>query len=232
MQDWVTGIIVCAMIIAAIMFFYWRHREFQKMSPAEQNQVNATKQAKRELKRQTKAQAQRQRQAQVALANLSGPGPVIKRQGGITLHSRWIKTPQGEGSLVGVAATAADESQIKQRLTATRIVAYGVFALAAPKKSVHGNAYIIVEGPDVAGVGTIAADKDTNAGPAAYAFAAEINNAARAAAIEADRLPALKEAAQAALVKAKDTTLVATARNEYTQLLSELSPELRAKYFA
>ena len=76
--------------------------------------------------------------------------------------------PQGGGSLIGVKAEAADESGIRQRLTATRMFTMGVFSLAAPKKKGTGNAYVVIEGPQVSGVATIAADKSGNAGPAAF----------------------------------------------------------------
>ena len=106
----------------------------------------------------------------------------MQRKGGVILYERWIKTPQSEGSLVGVKASAADESSISQRLTVTRMVGLGVFSLATPKRKMLGNAYVVIEGPEVSGVATFSAKNNKNAGPTAFAFAARINNAAREAA--------------------------------------------------
>ena len=194
-------------------------------------EVAAAKDARRAYRKQTKTRDRRISAAtqQLTLAE-SHEGRRLEQAGGITLYERWIVTPQGSGSLLGVKATAADESSVRQRLTATRMVTLGVFALAAPKSKAVGNAYVVVEGPHVSGVAVIPANGNSNAGPKAFAFAAAINNAARAAeAAEASRPQAI-EAARRKLAAANDRAELDAAAQAYTAAVSVVPDEYR-KHF-
>src|SRR5690606_19652597 len=76
-------------------------------------------------------------------------------------------------SLEGVTASIAGGAPVKSRITATRVAAVGVFALAARKQE-GGESYIHIEGPDFAW--TVKAEwKDTEK---AHRFVNKLNVAA------------------------------------------------------
>lgn len=52
--------------------------------------------------------------------------------------------------LAGLTARVEDSGTLNRRITATRLVAFGVFALAAPKKQDDRELYLTIEGPDTA----------------------------------------------------------------------------------
>lgn len=94
---------------------------------------------------------------------------------GLQLHKDRIER-NGHGShpLEGVSARVESGSDLEKRVTVTRLVAVGVFALLAKKKS-GGEAYLTVEGPDF--FWTVEVDRKKR--PQAQAFAAKVNAAAR-----------------------------------------------------
>lgn len=106
----------------------------------------------------------------------------------------------------------------------------GVFSLAAPKKKGLGNAYVVIEGSQVSGVATFPAQGNANAGPAAFSFAAEINNAARAAEAAESTRPQAIENARAALAHAKDNRDISVAASTYAQAVAALPAEHRSKF--
>jgi hypothetical protein len=77
--------------------------------------------------------------------------------------------------VAGVRATVESGSALQSRVTVTRLVALGLFALAAKKKS-GGEMWLLVEGPDFAW--TVEVDRKDIA--AARHFAGFVNQAARA----------------------------------------------------
>lgn len=56
---------------------------------------------------------------------------------------------KGEYPFDGVTAVVASGEELFQRVTLTRLVAVGIFALAIPKKS-GGTSFLLIEGPDFA----------------------------------------------------------------------------------
>lgn len=100
-------------------------------------------------------------------------GKQIGTYQGLTLHELWIDTPHGRGSVVGVSASV--DSQPSSRITATRLLAIGIFALAAKKKT--GAVYLSVEGPEFESVVKCEQTDEMKA----REFAVKINNTARSA---------------------------------------------------
>lgn len=82
----------------------------------------------------------------------------------------------GKKPLAGVSARLEAGSETKSRITATRVLAVGVFALAAKKKS-GGESWMIVEGPDF--YWTIKVNRDDQY--RARDFVGRVNQAARVA---------------------------------------------------
>lgn len=78
-----------------------------------------------------------------------------------------------------LVARVEDSGTVNRRLTATRMVALGVFALAAPKKQDDRSVYLTIEGPTTAIVRTIEFAKNPTAGDVARRFAAAVNLHAR-----------------------------------------------------
>ena len=83
------------------------------------------------------------------------------------------------GSVVGVTATVETAGEITRRVTATRILATGVFALALKKKKDDRELYLIVEGETF----SFAAECDPKQGSTARQFAAAINTVSKEACI-------------------------------------------------
>lgn len=77
-------------------------------------------------------------------------------------------------ALDGVTARLESGSELESRVTATRLVALGVFAFAAKKKS-GGESWLTIEGPDF--FWTLKVDRDKRA--AAQKFAAAVNQQSR-----------------------------------------------------
>jgi len=223
--------LIGVVMLISVCAFYFRKRRGPGLDPETKALVEAASEARKEWARRQKANDKQTKSVTAELQNLSSQtGGKIASFGGATLYERWIETPQGAGSLIGVKAEAADESTINKRITATRLLTIGVFALAARKKTGGGNVYVVIDGPNVSGVATLAGDKDSNNGPRAFDFAAKVNNAARAAeAFEVQRPQAIANR-QAMLQKLRAKEEVRNAADSYRQAVERLPAEHRERF--
>jgi hypothetical protein len=147
-MGWVILVLVAVVVLAAVCLIVWLVPGRGDIPQEIRDAIRAAKQSRSNYRRARKQHNKNVAQARSRLQILEDTkGRRLGSADGITRYERWISTPQGSGSLIGVKATAADESSItvSQRLTATRMVALGVFSLAAPKKkqTAHGSAYIL-----------------------------------------------------------------------------------------
>ena len=98
----------------------------------------------------------------------------------IALHDDRIEKGQGKGKethpLTDVSARGEDGAALETRVTATRLVAFGVFAFAAKKKK-GGESFLTIEGPDF----MWAVEVDRKRKNEAMRFAATVSNFARKA---------------------------------------------------
>lgn len=226
--------VVALASVAVAVALYFRHRETDPAALALRQEVrdknsalkSATSirngeisSARKELKRAEKDRSRRIKAAQQHLSDLQDTkGKLIASYHGVRLHERWITTPHGSGSLVGVHASV--DSQVSSRITATRLLAIGIFALAAKKKT--GALYLSVDGPDFASVIECPQDDQMKS----REFATKIANAAKSAARQAEERPRLINAAKTALTSAQDTGEVDRKRERLTRV--EADPELMA----
>jgi len=95
---------------------------------------------------------------------------------GISLKPDSLKYKSTSGPVFGATAHVETAADARRRITATRVLAIGIFALAAKKQA--GHVYLTVEHPDYAFAVEIPVKKEAEA----RAFAAKINNAAKRAA--------------------------------------------------
>ena len=98
----------------------------------------------------------------------------VASYGGVTLYANRLTHGREIKDLEGVQARVESGSEIQSRVTATRLLAIGVFAFAAKKKS-GGESYLTIEGPDF--FWTIEVDRKKRS--EAVAFAAKVNNQVR-----------------------------------------------------
>lgn len=94
----------------------------------------------------------------------------------VVLYKERATRGKEEHPLAGVTARVESGSDLEKRVTVTRLVAVGVFALLAKKKS-GGEAYLTIEGPDF--FWTVEVDRKKRGD--AQAFAAKVNDQARKA---------------------------------------------------
>jgi len=180
--------------------------------PPETRATIAEAKAARGTYRQAKAaHDQRVKAATEHLANLeSRTGRKLKVRSGVTVYERWIETPQGSGSIIGVQATA----------------------VAAPAPSTpgagSGEAYIQIAGLGFSGQARISAADATKAYQAASSFAGEITRIANAAQVAEAGRPAAIEAARAALAEAEDRRGVDAAWAAYSEALAAVPEEYQA----
>ncbi len=92
---------------------------------------------------------------------------------GVTLTPDTITHGKTKGPTSGATARVERGSDIDKRVTATRLVALGVFALAAKKKT--GHVFLTIEGDGYEIAVEIPAKKEADA----RAFAAKVNTAAK-----------------------------------------------------
>jgi hypothetical protein len=120
---------------------------------------------------------------------VSSKGRLLASYFGVSVYERFIETPHGQGSIAGVQASV--DSQPSSRITATRLVTLGVFALAARKNT--GALYLSIDTPEFASVVEVHQSNQLQARD----FAARLVNqrrkmlddeAARALRVEAARL--------------------------------------------
>lgn len=95
---------------------------------------------------------------------------------GVTVYRDRIERGGESHPLDGVTARVETGSDLEKRVTVTRLVAIGVFALLAKKKS-GGEVYLTIEGPNF--FWTIEVDRKKQ--PDARTFAAKVNDQARKA---------------------------------------------------
>lgn len=115
------------------------------------------KAASRQLAADAKSATVAERQAEIA-ATLQRVGKLVRKNYkmvGFSLYiyenEIWVGNPESRGArgwpIAGAQAEAIVNGQVTQRLTATRMVALGVFALAAPKKTGNQTLSLKVRGP-------------------------------------------------------------------------------------
>jgi hypothetical protein len=218
-------------VIAVLASTYFAMSRKKKVDPIVKAQIAKARLARKNWRKAVKSNSKQSKALAAQLENLtSQTGALVASFGGVTLYERWIQTPQGSGSLIGVTAQAADESTIDRRITATRLVTLGLFALAARKKSGGGNVYVVIDGPSVSGVATLQGDKDANNGPKAYDFAAKVNNAARAAEAFESRRPHVIQETRESLLRLREAQEVTIAAQEYATMVADLPPEFRGRF--
>lgn len=145
------------------------------LKTAEKAHADAIRSAEKDLGRAEKSHTKAINSLKSSIQKLSDPkGNVLGSYRGVTLYETWIKTPHGQSRLAGTSASV--DAQISSRLTATRLVALGVFALAAPKK--NGSVYLSIDNVDLVSVVECPAQDNTRA----REFAVKIMNASRKAA--------------------------------------------------
>ena len=233
-MGWVVVLIIVVVLAGGAYVAYLQL--VNKVPPELKEAFNMAKERRRDYRSARKHHEKRLAAARQHLSYLENPmGLRLGSAGGVTLYERWISTPEASGSLIGVKATAADESSISvsQRLTLTRMAAFGVFSLAAPKKTTntHGSAYIIIEGPEVSGVGVIKASSyNTTPGPAAFRFAAQVNNAAREAAANAPLMPQRIAEARKQVAAAETDQEATKAKANYAKAVTALPEPYRKKF--
>jgi ribosomal protein L7/L12 len=84
--------------------------------------------------------------------------------------------------IAGLTARVEDSGTLNRRITATRLVTLGVFALAAKKKQDDREVYLTIEGDNVQILRTVQFKKAPTAGTAARQFAGQLNLLGRQAA--------------------------------------------------
>lgn len=215
-------IVLLLMAVGAGVALYFSKRETNPEVLASAVNVNASraalkdtekarnqhvKAAKKSLDGATKQRERAIKQVMSEIAALQDPkGKKIASYQGVTLHEYWIGTPHGSGSVAGMQASV--DSQPSSRITATRLIAIGIFALAARKQT--GKVYLSIDGPELVSVVECPHDQNRNA----REFAVKIGNAGRAATAAAQARPGQLARAKSALVGAQDTTAVDAFRKE------------------
>lgn len=94
---------------------------------------------------------------------------------GVVLTENSITYKDQGGLLTGATARVENAADVQRRVTATRLLAIGIFAFAAKKQS--GNVYLTVEHPDYQFIVEVPVKQETKA----REFAVKINNAAKSA---------------------------------------------------
>lgn len=106
--------------------------------------------------------------------------PIVYTGSGLTgqvaVHKGQISRGSESYPLEGVAARVESGSALESRVTLTRLVALGVFAVAAQKKS-GGESYLTIEGP--AFFWSVEVDRKKH--KEAVRFATQVNDAVRKA---------------------------------------------------
>lgn len=95
---------------------------------------------------------------------------------GVTLYKDRVERGRETFPLAGVSARVESGQELSSRVTVTRLLAIGLFAFAAKKKS-GGEVYLTIEGPGFFWSLEVNRKKQS----AARKFAAAVNNQARAA---------------------------------------------------
>jgi hypothetical protein len=211
----VIALIIIVVLLAVLGFWLWRRKQTadpavtaakqelsehsKALKAARKERDDSIKNCQRQLAEAQKKHNQYVSSAQRKLTDLEDPkGKRLGSYHGVRLYERWIETPHGSGPVRDTVASV--DSQIASRITATRLVTLGVFALAAKKKT--GAIYLSIDNPALASV--IECPKDDNT--KARQFAVQITNASKAAPVIEEQLPALIEQAKADLKAYQEAT--------------------------
>jgi hypothetical protein len=120
-----------------------------------------------------------QNRADSVIAHVEIPG------GSLRLAATELIEGYGENArrhpVAGLVARVEDSGTLNRRVTATRLVAFGVFALAAPKKQDDRELYLTIEGPTTAIIRTIQVKNAASITTRARSFAMQVNMASKAA---------------------------------------------------
>jgi len=214
--------------IAGATIFVIRRIQFSKLPPEVREGIHRARDARAEYRRVRKNYEHRVSSAQGELHAMEDPrGRLVKSGGGVQLYERWIDTPQGGGSLIGVRARAEDDPYaLAAHSRAPQQASNGNAA-----ESITGNAYVVIDGPNVSGVAVFPASAGGSPMQQALTFSAEVNNAARAAEKAESMLPDRIEAARQQLEAAnKDIATVKKARQEYAAAVALLPAHYREKF--
>ena len=90
----------------------------------------------------------------------------------LSLHKFTIRKGFEQKELAGVSARVESGSDLQSRITVTRLLAFGVFALALKKKK-GGEKYVTIEGPDFVWIAEAGRQQIKDA----YSFVASVNDA-------------------------------------------------------
>jgi hypothetical protein len=211
----VIALIIIVVLLAGLGFWLWRRKKTadpavtaakQELSQrtkalnlAQKQRDDSIKKGQRQVAEAQKKYNQHVHSAQKKLADLRDPkGKRLGAYHGVRLYERWIDTPHGSGPVRDTVASV--DTQVSSRITATRLVTLGVFALAAKKKT--GAIYLSIDNPQLASVVECPKDDNTKA----RQFAVQITNAGKAAAAIEERLPALIQQAEADLKACQEAT--------------------------
>ena len=110
----------------------------------------------------------RKRKSAVAQVGLKGASLSIKVKSDETVWS--ISDKKVGGPLQGATASVQTEGEIRDRFTATRILALGIFALAFKKKTSDKDVFVVIEHPDYLITEHIPSKKEADARAFARAF--------------------------------------------------------------
>ena len=209
------ALVIIVVLLAVLGFWLWRRKKTadpavtaakQELSQhskalkvAQKQRDDSIKNGQRQVAEAQKKYNQHVTSAQKKLVELQDPkGKRLGSYHGVRLYERWIETPHGSGPVRDTVASV--DTQVSSRITATRLVTLGVFALAAKKKT--GAIYLSIDNPQLASVVECPKDDNTKA----RQFAVQITNAGKAAAAIEERLPALIEQAEADLKACQGAT--------------------------
>jgi large subunit ribosomal protein L7/L12 len=128
-----------------------------------------------------------------------GQAQALKNSGVVTsfagLHLTKLELIEGNGDLAprhvlaGLTARVEDSGTLNRRITATRLLAVGVFALAIKKKQDDREVYLTIEGPTTAILRAVAFKVNPKAGEDARRFAAQLNLFSRTTALRPTAVP-------------------------------------------
>lgn len=120
---------------------------------------------------------------QISVANEKKAAGVVTSFDGLNLTATELIDGIGSTAarypLAGLTARVEDSGTLNRRITATRLVAFGVFALAAKKKQDDREVYLTIEGANVAIMRTAQCKKTPAAGAQARNFAVQLNMLSR-----------------------------------------------------
>jgi ribosomal protein L7/L12 len=119
---------------------------------------------------------------QTAARNADKAAGIIAKFDGLQLTATHLINGGIKHPLAGLTARVEDSGTLNRRITATRLVTLGVFALAAKKKQDDREVYLTIEGADVQILRTVQFKKNVAAGTAARQFAGQLNLLSRQAA--------------------------------------------------